>query len=137
MKSIEIRLTVKRRKDMEYRESRFNTELRLWDKTTMGDLAAFTKNCKTIWNKVMAAAKDERNRPDIDMEIITATYDGWGEPSVELKQTSFNRWYSRGIDDVSTEPGEEGIYLVPDTRYTHEHWDLLLPRDIMAGLADV
>ena len=137
MKSIEIRLTVQTRKDMEYRESRFKTELRLWDDTTIGDIAAFTKNCKIMWNKVMAAAKDTQTDHEIEMEVISSTYSGWGEPGVETRQTSFNRWYSRGIDDVSTEKGEESIYLVPDTRYTAEHWDLLIQRDVLGSLSAI
>lgn len=142
MKSVEVRLTVARYKSGETHTSKYEAELRLTDETTVGDIRAFTKNCKTIWNKAIEAKREwEKNyvplTPDIDMEVISSTYDGWCVPNVPLTQKSFNRWHTRNIDDISTEKGEESVYLTPDTRYTPEHWDLLIQRDVLDGLSGI
>ena len=142
MKSVEMRLTVTRYKSGETHTSKYEAELRLTDSTTVGDIGAFTKNCKTIWSKAIEAKREwEKNYvpliPDIDVEVISSTYDGWCDPGKELVQKSFNRWHTRNIDDISTEKGEESVYLIPDTRYTSEYWDLLIQRDVLDGLSNI
>lgn len=141
MKSIEIRLTIERVKRGESHVSKYDTELRMDDRTDISDIISFTKDCKTIFQKAIAAAKDWENNaavlPEVKMEVTSATYDGWGEPNVPLTQKSYNRWYIRDITDIYTGKGEESIYLVPDTRYTPEAWDLILMRDVLAGLSNV
>lgn len=143
MKSIELRLTIERVKRGETHTSKYEAELRLTDSTTVGDIGAFTKNCKTIWSKAIKAKREfdenyyECGISGIDVEVISSTYDGWCDPGKELVQKSFNRWHTRNIDDVSTEKGEESVYLTPDTRYTSEHWDLLIQRDVLDGLSGI
>lgn len=137
MKSIEVRLTISTAKMGESHVSKYETELRMDNETTVGDVAAFAKNCKTIWSKAIAAAKNWENMTDISMEVTSAVYDGWRDPNKPLEQKSFNRWYLRGADDISLEKGEESVYLIPDTRYTNEYWDLLLMKDVLGGLSNV
>ena len=137
MKSIDLRLTIERVKRGESHVSKYETELRMEDRTDISDIISFTKDCKTIFQKAVAAAKDWENVTRIAMEVTSATYDGWGVPDVPLTQKSFNRWSIRDITDICTEKGEESIYLVPDTRYTPETWDLLLMRDVLDGLANI
>ena len=137
MKSIEMHLKVTRRGSREVHTSEYEAELRMDDDTIVGDLVQFAKDCKKIWNKAIEAAKDADNIYSIEMDVTSATYKGWRDPVTPLEQTGYNRWAIRDITDICTGKGEESVYLAPDTRYTSDWWDLLIQRDVMAGLATI
>lgn len=131
-KTIRATLVVTRIKRDERHESTYTVCTDFSERTTVGDVADFIDGMKKIWTTAVNAAK----RGDaLNMDISAAVYSR-GDGGV-LKTESYNRWYVRNADDVSTERGEEGIYLVPDTRYTEESRDMFLSRDILRDMAFV
>lgn len=129
-KSIDMELVITRRAKGEEHKSKYTARIKLEHETLISDIADFVEDTKKIWNKAMDAAKHWENVSDIDVEVIEAVYerDPW-------TQVSFNRWYLRNMGDICTEKGEEGIYLVPDTRYTEENRDMSIGRDILRDMA--
>lgn len=127
-KCIDMELVITRRIKDEEHKSKYTARIKLEHETLIGDIADFTENVKKIWSKAMDAARHDVS--DIDMEVIESVYerDPW-------KQVCFDRWYLRSMGDISTERGEEGIYLVPDTRYTEESRDMLIGKDILRDMA--
>lgn len=129
-KCIDMELVITRRARGEEHKSKYTARIKLEHETLIGDIADFTENVKKIWSKAMEAAKHCENVSDIDVEVIESVYER--EP---WRQVCFDRWYLRNMGDISTEKGEEGIYLVPDTRYTEENRDMLIGRDILRDMA--
>ena len=129
-KSIDVEMTVTRYAKGEEHKSKYSAHIKLEYETTVADIADFADATKKIWNRAMDAAKHCENVRDIDMEIIESVYER--EP---WEQVCFDRWYLRNMGDICTEKGEEGIYLVPDTRYTEENRDMVIGKDVLRDMA--
>lgn len=129
-KTIDMELVITRRAKGEEHKSKYTARIKLEHETTVGDVGDFVDATKKIWNRAMEAAKNCENVSDIDLEIVEAVYER--EP---WTQVDYDRWYLRNMGDICTEKGEEGIYLVPDTRYTEEHRDMSIGKDILRDLA--
>ena len=132
-KTISAELVITRRAKGEEHKSKYEARIKFGHETLIEDVADFIDGMKRIWTKAMEAAKHCENVSDIDMEICESVYEH--ETGMEWKQLNFDRWYLRDMGDISTEKGEEGIYLVPDTRYTSENRDMMIGRDILRDMA--
>ena len=131
-KVINAELIILRTARGEEHKSTYEVRTSLSEKTTVGDLADFVDGMRKLWAKAMQAAKHSKKVSIITMEVCEAVYEHDPE---EWKQLSFNRWYMRDMGDISTEKGEESIYLVPDTRYTEEYRDMCIGKDILRDMA--
>lgn len=130
LKCYHVTLVVTDVKRGERHESTYQADLSIDGETTLRDMVQFEDDVKKIWRKAVNAAKAFASA---DVEITRALYER-GDGVCNLTSLDFDRWYTRSTDDISTEKGEEGIYLVPDTRYTEETKDLFLGQDIMHDL---
>lgn len=127
MKSFEMRLKVDEIRRRETTERTYQAEIKLTDNTDFSEIVEFLEDIKKIWKKGTAAIKAGFY---MELEVIEAVYQNWGEPEKDLIQKSFNRWVS-----VPThEQDGEGIYLRPDTRYTDECRDMYLTKDTLKDL---
>ena len=127
MKSFEVKLLVKDRKKGEIVEGTYTAEVRMEDSTQFSEILDFMDNVKTIWKKGRKAI--ERGSW-MELEVVVSAYDNWLSDK-PLVQKSFDRWVSVPVE----EQDEEGIYLRADTRYTDEHRDMYLSKDIFKDLA--
>lgn len=130
LKCYHVTLVVTDIKRGERHESTYNADLSIDGETTLRDMVQFEDDVKKIWRKAVNAAKAFAS---VEVEITRALYER-GDGVCNLTSLDFDRWYTRGTSDISIEKGEEGIYLVPDTRYTEETKDLFLGQDIMHDL---
>lgn len=132
-KVIRVELSIKRRARGEEHTSKYEASIALNYRTTVSEIADFGSDVQKLWSKAMAAAKNSENVSDIDMEICEAVYEH--EPGSEFKTALFNRWYLRNMEDISTERGEESIYLVPDERYTKPERDMSIGKNVLRDMA--
>lgn len=132
-KVIASELVIKSRRRNEEHTSKYEARLTLNEDTTVGQIVEFTDEMKKIWNKAVQAAKNCENVTDIEMDIHEAVYKH--APGEDYTSMSFDRWYLRALDDISTEKGEEYIYLCPDIKYTPAERDMALGRDVMRDMA--
>lgn len=124
MKNFELRLKVDEIRRRETTERTYKAEIN----TDFSEIVEFLEDIKKIWKKGTAAIKAGFY---MELEVIEAVYQNWGEPEKDLMQQSYNRWVS-----VPThEQDGEGIYLRPDTRYTDECRDMYLTKDTLKDLA--
>ncbi len=131
LKCYHVTLVVTDTKRGERHESTYQADLSIDGETTLRDIVQFEDDVKKIWRKAVNAAKGFAY---VDMEITRALYER-GEGLCNLTSLDFDRWYTRNTSDISIEKGEEGIYLIPDTKYTEESKDLFLGHDIMHDLS--
>lgn len=129
-KTLDMELVITRRAKGEEHKSKYTARIKLEYETTVADIADFVDATKKIWNKAMETAKNCENVSDIDLEIVEAVYER--EP---WRQVDYDRWYLRNMGDIITEKGEEGIYLVPDTRYTEESRDMAIGKNVLRDMA--
>jgi len=103
-----------------------SVEINLADDTSFQEIVEFTEGIKRIYSAAMKASKREAF---VKLEITSAVYDNWRTSAAELVQKDFNRWYFDGYNEDT-----EGIYLMPDTRYTEAHRDLYLTQNVLHDL---
>ena len=127
MKSFEVKLLVKDRKKGEIVEGTYTAEIRMEDSTQFSEILDFMDSVKNIWKKGRSAIK---RGSWMELEVVVSAYDNWLSDK-PLVQKSFDRWVSVPVE----EQDEEGIYLRADTRYTDEHRDMYLSKDIFKDLA--
>lgn len=132
-KIIRVELVIKRRARGEEHTSKYEASIDMHEKTAMSEIADFVDDLHKLWGKAMTAAKNSENVSDIDMDIHEAEYEH--ELGGEFKTNKFNRWYLRNMEDICTEKGEEGIYLIPDERYTPAERDMLIGKDILRDMS--
>lgn len=130
LKCYHVTLVVTDIKRGERHESTYEADLHVDNETSIRDIVQFEDDVKKIWKKAVNAA---RAFAAVDMEVTRALYERTDEP-YNLISKDFDRWYTRNTSDISIEKGEEGIYLVPDTKYTPETKDLFLGHDVMHDL---
>ena len=128
MKSYHLHLHVEDYKKGERHVSDYETYLTIDENTVLRDFIDFEDEAKQIWRTAISAAK---RAALVEVELTRALYERTGDPDERLKSMDFDRWHTRELSDITTEKGEEGVYLAPDTRYTEETHDMWLGRDIM------
>lgn len=134
-KNIDVEMSFTRRVKGEEHTSKYRARIELNAGTSMSELADFIENMRKIWNKAVSTRREfDKNigyTPEFYMDITEHVID----KGDEWKTESFNRWYTYDIFDISTEKGEEGIYLRPDTKYTPENRDMSIGKNILRDLA--
>lgn len=127
MKSLDVKLTVIETKKNGTVVSSLNAELLITDDLKISAILSFFDDVRNIWKKAMMAVKKCNF---MEMEVLESSYDNWMTDK-ELVQKSFNRWVSVPIEKQDA----EGIYLIPDERYTTPNRDMYLSKDLLNDLS--
>lgn len=128
MKAYKLELKVNEVSQKKETEKIYRAEINLADSTTFSEIVKFLDDVKRVYKKGMTAIK---TGSQMELEITESVYENWLEPGKELIQKSFNRW----VSIPTHEQDDQGIYLRPDTRYTEEHRDMYLSKDVLKDLA--
>ena len=129
MKSYEFTLEYSHDGKAGRREIKVSRRLYSDNSTTMGDI---TDWIGALRKAVAEATRATKRGEAITMELCVATYDRWDEGNTPTRQTGFHRW-------ITQEPQDEfGVHLMPDIRYTPEHWDLYLtPKTLLDDIKNI
>lgn len=103
-----------------------NLFTQLADDTSFREIVEFIEGVKRIYSEAIKASK---RGAFVKHEVISAVYDNWLVKDADLVQKGFDRWYFEGYNEDT-----DGIYLLPDTRYTDEQHNLYLTKNVLHDL---
>lgn len=106
-------------------------DLTIDDSTEFSSIVRFLDDVKKIWKMCV---KPYGNASEFrELEVIEAIYDR--EEDNRLHTASFDRWYTRYSTDFITDKDEQGVYLVPDEKYTEKNRDMFISKNIFEDIA--
>lgn len=106
-------------------------DLTIDDGTEFSSIVRFLDDVKKIWKMCV---KPYGNASEFrELEVIEAIYDR--EDDDRLHTASFDRWHTRDANDFITDKDEQGVYLVPDEKYTESGRDMFISKNIFEDIA--